>query len=335
MKIGFIVPYFGTLPGYFQTFLDTCRTNPGFDWLIFTDDTTAYNYPPNVHVTKMNFAECRQLIQSRFDFSITLHTPHKLCDYKPAYGYIFQNYLTGYGWWGHCDIDMVLGDLGTFLTEDILSQYEKIYTMGHMTLYRNTLENNRVFMSDWQGRPRYQEVFTTEQGCVFDEWVPGSINDIYLEKGLPMYTACECADLDAYHTAFQRIFYDLEEKRYKLDGVDNSIFRWEDGHLRQIYEENSELARREYAYLHLFKRKMTDGRRPGRRPEDPFYVIPNRFVDGDRDPKRLLRSCEKWRWLKYQYFRVEWHSLKGRLKSGNWENVAAFETIRRKLTGNQ
>ena len=331
MRIGFIVPYFGKLPSYFQTFLDTCRTNPGVDWLIFTDDTTAYDYPSNVHVVEMSFAGCRQLVQEHFDFPITLHTPHKLCDYKPAYGFIFQDYLRGYDWWGHCDIDMVLGSLGDFLTDDLLARYDKIYTMGHMTLYRNTPENDRVFMSDWQDRPRYREVFTTERGCIFDEWVPGSINDIYMEKGLPMYTACECADLDAYHTTFQRIYYDLEEKRFKLDGISNSIFRWEGGHLWQIYEENGGLARREYAYLHLFKRKMSDSRRSNRKPGDPFYIIPNRYVDGDRDPQKLLRSCEKWRRLNYQYLRVKKNSLMDRLKSGNWENVAFFKEIKKRL----
>ena len=333
MRIGFIIPYFGELPSYFQTFLDTCRTNPGFDWLLFTDDKTAYDYPANVHITEMSFAECRELIQSHFDFTISLGTPHKLCDYKPAYGYIFQGYLAGYDWWGHCDIDMVLGDLQTFLTDDLLTRYDKIYTMGHMTLYRNTPENNRVFLSDWQGCPRYHEVFTTERGCVFDEWVPGSINNIYLEKGLPMYTACECADLDAYHTAFQRIFYDLEEKNFRLDGVDNSIFRWEEGHLWQLYEENGGFVRREYAYLHLFKRRMTDSRRPGRKQGAPFYVVPNRFLDGDQGVEKLLRSCKKWRRLNYQYFRVKWASLKSRLKSGNWHNVTFVMKLKERMGG--
>ena len=35
MKVAIVVPYFGTLPNYFQLFLDTCAYNPEFDWLIW------------------------------------------------------------------------------------------------------------------------------------------------------------------------------------------------------------------------------------------------------------------------------------------------------------
>ena len=42
---------------------------------------------------------------------VTLDRPYKLCDFKPAYGFIFGEYLKEYDYWGHCDIDIVWGDL--------------------------------------------------------------------------------------------------------------------------------------------------------------------------------------------------------------------------------
>lgn len=101
MKIAIIIAYFGKLPEYIQLFLDSCKLNYGFEWLIFSDDDTTYNYPSNVHLIKMNFGECKKLIQSKFDFEITLSKPQKLCDYKCAYGVIFEDYIQDYDWWGH------------------------------------------------------------------------------------------------------------------------------------------------------------------------------------------------------------------------------------------
>lgn len=38
MKIAIIIAYFGKLPEYIQLFLDSCKLNYGFEWLIFSDD---------------------------------------------------------------------------------------------------------------------------------------------------------------------------------------------------------------------------------------------------------------------------------------------------------
>ena len=41
----------------------------------------------------MTFNELRKLIQSKFDFEISLEKPYKLCDFRPAYGFLFEEYL--------------------------------------------------------------------------------------------------------------------------------------------------------------------------------------------------------------------------------------------------
>lgn len=182
MKIAIIIAYFGKLPEYIQLFLDSCKLNYGFEWLIFSDDDTTYNYPSNVHLIKMNFGECKKLIQSKFDFEITLSKPQKLCDYKCAYGVIFEDYIQDYDWWGHCDLDQIFGNLNMFVTEDMLRKYDKLFSLGHLSLYKNSYKNNRIFMGKIEGKIRYKEVFVTERGCGFDEWLPGNVNDIYICK---------------------------------------------------------------------------------------------------------------------------------------------------------
>ena len=115
MKCCFIVPYFGKLPKEFPIFLKTCGFNKGFDWIIYTDDHTYFDYPQNVIVKYMEFSDFRELAESKFDFSISMDSPYKLCDYKPAYGLICEEDIVEYDFWGHTDIDVVLGDLSSFM----------------------------------------------------------------------------------------------------------------------------------------------------------------------------------------------------------------------------
>lgn len=322
MKTAIIVPYFGTLPKYFQLFLDSCAYNPGFDWLIFTDDDRPFRYPENVHKIPMTFSECRDLIQSRFDFQIALPAAQKLCDYKCAYGYIFQNHLAGYDWWGHCDLDQIFGDLGAFITEEMLNTYDKIGSLGHLTLYRNTPENNRVFTNELNGRARYREVFSTERGFGFDEWMPGNVNEIYLETRRPVALENPGADVHSYHTAFRLVTYDLSRRAYQVSPVHNSVFLWDQGKLTQFYSEGGQLRQQAFPYVHLQKRPMANHRRDAGKKR--YYIVPNRFVDADADPNALLRAAKLRGLLNTQFIRVKWKSLRYRIKSGDWVFTNVF-----------
>ena len=323
MKIGIIVAYFGMFPPYFQTFLESCRYNEEFDWLIFTNDTTEYNYPENVHRQIMNFDECRRIIQSHFEFPISLKSPQKLCDYKCAYGYVFQDYLKEYDWWGHCDLDQIFGDLSAFVTDERLKTLDKIYSLGHLTLYRNTVENNQIFMSELDGKVPYKKVFSSDEGMGFDEWLPDNVNEIFLYKGIPAVYENDGADIEAYHTAFVLVYYDVHIHQYVHSHINNSIFMWENGKLYQFYFEDKKLQQREFPYVHLQKRKMRDVRKM--KKGSRFYIIPNCFVDDEVTPHTLLKRSRVWTILNPQYFKVKIQSLKYRIKSGDWKRQSVFD----------
>ena len=88
----FVIPYFGRFPDYFQIFLKSCELNKDYNWIIITDNELT-NTPDNVKVIQISFEQLKNHVQSRFSFSISLDNPKKLCDYKPAYGYIFDQEL--------------------------------------------------------------------------------------------------------------------------------------------------------------------------------------------------------------------------------------------------
>ena len=198
-KVAFVIPYIGKLPVYFPFWLKTCANNPTVDFLLFTDDISGYNYPSNVKVTICSFGELKVRFQNLFDFPIALERPYKFCDFKPVYGEAFAEELKGYDFWGHCDIDLFWGDIRNFLTEEILSKYDYIYTHGHCCLYRNLPDVNAWYRTlPNNGYQKWQEVFQNPKSCAFDEWAGhagGGVAHIFTSNGKIPYNKVDFADL--------------------------------------------------------------------------------------------------------------------------------------------
>lgn len=315
MKVVFIIPYFGRFPNYFQLFLNSCKMNQSFDWMLFTDNNEPYHYPDNVHIVHMTFDECKKLIQSKFDFKISLNTYNKLCDFKPVYGYVFQDYIGKYDFWGHCDIDQIFGNLSDFYTNEMFDKYDKIGSLGHLTLYRNNEKVNTIFRGLLNGKERFKEVFTTDHGVAFDEWLSGNINEIFLNSDCQLLLDNYGADIYPYKTAFSLIHFNVEERKYVFDDVKNSIFKWDHGKLSYCYEKDSKAYELPKPYIHLQKRKMKIDIPDN---ANSYYIIPNSFVDDSKTAKKYLHVSNKWKLFNYQFFKVKYASLKSRIKNRNW-----------------
>lgn len=230
-KICYIVPYFGRLPQNFELWLNSCKTNPTIDWLIYTDDKTSYEYPNNVKVTYCTFDEIKRKIQSNFDFEINISRPWKLCDFRPAYGEIFSEDIQEYEFWGHCDLDVLWGNIRRFITNEILEKYEKIGFQGHSTLYKNTKEVNKRYQIKSSKYPSYKEIFKDAKGYCFDENI---ICSIYDELGIPYYHETIFAHLRKFEYNFV-LAHVPENEEYKNK---NQIFLWDSGTLNRLYLAN-------------------------------------------------------------------------------------------------
>lgn len=157
--ICYIIPYFGKLPKNFALYLLSCAQNPTVNWKILTDDRTPYEFPTNVHVQYCNYEEVKQRIKAWFDFETVIDRPWRLSLFKPAYGEIFAEELSGYDFWGHCDIDLMWGNIRTFYSENNLNKYERLGFLGHSTLYKNTPEVNARYKRIVPGEINYKDVF--------------------------------------------------------------------------------------------------------------------------------------------------------------------------------
>ena len=262
-KCCFIILYFGKLPNYFSLFLKSCKWNPDFNWLVITDDNQKYEYPENVFVENISFYDMQKLINSKFDFQISLSSPYKLCDYKPAYGYIFEDYLLDYKFWGHCDIDTLMGNLSNFISEDILEFNDKVFCLGHMTLYKNTWSNNRLFMSDYKGQSLYKDVFSNDAICWFDEeWKDDyNVNQIFLTQGKRVYKKDFSLNFEMLPSQFIRTKYVGIHTQdcphgYQVEKYKDALYLWEKGNLYRLFILNNQLCREDFSYMHLQQRKM-------------------------------------------------------------------------------
>lgn len=316
-KIVFICPYFGAFPNYFNLTLKSIEYNKSIDWLIITDIKKEYNYPDNVKIINMTFTELQKKVQSCFDFDICLNKPFKMCDFRPAYGLIFKDYLDGYDFWGHCDFDCIYGDLRKFLSDDILEKNERIYCLGHMSLYKNNNKINNIFKNKLDEETNYKNIFTKERPFSFDEM--GIIRIMDKEK-VNIYNKFVFADIYPWEKPLISVetFVNVREKTHNsyIDKNKRQIFEFDNGILRSIYLDNKNdenIKKQEYMYIHLQRRFMKNLVVDNNK----FLIIPNKFIDYRKiDSNFILKNTKACiLYKRYLKMRRSWNKRKVKIKN--------------------
>lgn len=260
-KCCFIIPYFGKLPNYFPMFLKSCEYNMDYNWIVLTDDNTNYNYPKNVKKIFYTLTNFKELCDSKFDFHVVINNPHKLCDFKPAYGYLFEEYLTGFSYWGYCDIDLIFGKLSDFIDDFMLMNYDKLFVLGHLSIYKNDYDACRLFMKKWNGKELYKESFQSERTTIFDEPYGngkdnGCIYDIYKSLGKKILLDdfsmnANIKKINFIKTTFNPQTFEFDNEKYK-----DAVYIWENGKIFRYYIDKGNLKKEEFLYFHFQLRKM-------------------------------------------------------------------------------
>ncbi len=170
-KIKILIPYFGRWPSYMPVYLNSAARNSHLDILLITDIRPSFSLPSNVSILQIEFDDLLQKIRQRLNLEIPAIKPYKLCDFRPAYGLIFEDILKGVDFWGYSDIDLIYGKTDLFITSEILNQYDILsFKKGHIhgpfSLYRNTYYINHLF----EKGEVYKQVFCNPEYCSFDEF---------------------------------------------------------------------------------------------------------------------------------------------------------------------
>lgn len=170
-SIAILTCYFGKWPWYFPYFIHSCKFNPTIDFIIITDNNEPIpDKPANVKIIHKMLDEIKVTASEKLGFAVNIEYPYKLCDFKPAYGFLFSEIIKRYDFWGHGDIDVVYGNIRDFMTEEILISYDVIssrhdYITGNFCLFRNDEQINTLFMQSKD----FETVFSSPENFCFDE----------------------------------------------------------------------------------------------------------------------------------------------------------------------
>ena len=269
-KIAIITCWMGTYPDYFPLWVKSCEKNPQIDWFLVADRKPTQKLPSNIIFYRMSLSEIRARVEKEIKLDGSgLTSPYKLCDFRPAYGFIFKQELQGYTHWGHCDIDLVFGDFNTFLSDELLEKYDKIYTKGHLGIYRNTeLVNRRCF--DLGSVYPFSTVLSNPNFYAFDECT--GMERIYKKNGYAYYQEAPYIDVSVrYKSSF---LLNVAEKNYP-----KQAFFWEKGKVYRAFVNSAEeVETDEWLYLH-FQKKNPTVKIEDVNAIESFWIGPNGFME--------------------------------------------------------
>ena len=243
-SIVIFIPYFGKLPKFYNTWKVTAFHNPTVQFILFTDDQ-AVQSEKNIRVVHMTWKEMVDSIQSRFPFPIALKAPYKICDFRPGFAEMFPSFVEGFDFWGYCDIDLLYGDIRSFITEKVLENHDRVFYNGHISLYRNCERMNSLYRYQEPEYPavNYEECYSSRRAFYFDEF--GG-----------MYTKCLCNNVSVFEDLSIRRDPIIAEEKFYWETVNDSnqfLILWEKGRLYSIQRGE----KKELIYAHFFRRKFS------------------------------------------------------------------------------
>lgn len=272
--INLLLVHFDKFPNYFQLFLNSVAINKNLLHIIIITniDTDSYILPQNTTIIKTTLENIRlKLSEILSEFSghkniepknLIRHN-YKLCDIRPFYGVLFQEYLshlTEKDYIGYGDCDLIYGKLSNFITDN---SYDIIGRSGHLTAVRyradlislyKQLDYNKIIHEEYQQIDEKDYYYIIEQAMEKQKYkrFPAEkyICDIIPEPFYNTKTFCDIVLNQEYkkemvdtHTLFQRV------DRI----IDNVIF---DPSKEILMVNYSDQTNREVLYAHLQKRPL-------------------------------------------------------------------------------
>lgn len=177
-KIALIIPYFTVYPPIWLNLnFYSCSKQSNIDFIYFTDCDEIIHLASkysNIICHKISFEDYCNNVSNRLGLAFHPQHAYKLCDLKPFYGFIHEDILKQYDFWGYGDNDLVYGNLEVLTSDNMLNSYDVITTMseriaGHFAIFRN----NEKYRTLGFKCPQWKEHLLLNEHVGFDEsdWV--------------------------------------------------------------------------------------------------------------------------------------------------------------------
>ena len=162
--------YFGRWPAWMNFFVESCKWNPQVHWRFYTDCGEPENRASNIEYVPISFQDYKALVRARLGINFDPDDPYKVCDLKPALGFLHERDTAGYPFFGYGDIDVIYGNISNFYGEQRFADIDVVSThperlSGHFAVLRNTSASRHLF----ERIPGYRAMLEVTQYMEADE----------------------------------------------------------------------------------------------------------------------------------------------------------------------
>lgn len=271
-SITILMPYFGRFPEWFPLYFETIKYNSTIKFIFYTDcDVSGYE-APNVVINKMSYQEYVERANNRISGSqYCLSSPYKLCDLRPWYAIIHAEDIADADFYGWSDVDLFLGDIRKFYTDDILEKYDVISThatriSGHLALFRNNRRNRNMYKKiyDWKNKLKEPEYLHMDEAGLTNAYLM-TIFDKINEK---YHVNINNIVSNYFKTRRRKKLYLVEQYTTpfipvpwidgSLDSAQPSTWYYRDGRVTNARDKG-----REFIYIHFMNFKTSQWRHDG------------------------------------------------------------------------
>jgi len=293
-KLAILVVWFGKFPCSIEMWADSAKYQD-VDFIFITDQLQP-EYCKKFQWINMSMDELIIKIKDRLKIEINIKHAYKLCDFRPAFGHIFEDLIFSYDYWGYCDLDMVFGSLKSFLEIALENNPDKIFSRGSLSFYKNSPEINSLYTSEFlssQGFCSYKEIFNDEKSCAFDE--AHGIFKIFREKKMNIFNNQSMIDI----TVDSIYFKPNNSKKYLVH-----LFIYHQGHIYNLVSDYSKDLVNKYkivevSYIHFQKRSIDFSLFQDKKA---FYLINSRSVKAFKSINEILNRSELFYDLNIYHF---------------------------------
>ena len=158
-----ILPYFGALPPYFGTYLKSLEgKNMDVLWI---SDLEVPHHPDNFKIVRMSFGDIKQRAAKVLGTRVVMNGGRRLCDFRPMYAAIFEEFIREYDYWGWGDCDLVYGKA----FNDFLSSTVEAGKYDAVSMHRAFMSGPTCFCRNTPLlRDLYQKAANWREVCAFE-----------------------------------------------------------------------------------------------------------------------------------------------------------------------
>lgn len=180
--------------------------------------------------------------------------------------------VSHYDFWGFGDMDVILGDMRHFITNDVLSDNDVIGNMGHLQIFRNKKEINEIIF-ETPADYLYKVITDASKNYFFDEREYSRFNLYKSDRKKLIWD--DVADIRKPSRSIKCINF-----TFAGESIDNNkqccFYDFKNRRLYALTRIRKQVTMRELIYVHIQKRTMKNclcGR------SSSFLILPNRFIE--------------------------------------------------------